>query len=288
MIYFRCYIEDYDSATAELTLIEDGVYWRLMRHYYKTEAPIPVGREALLARALSAAERKAVQSVLARFFEKRKDGWHNRRADREISVAQQARENGSHGGRPKKPETQTETGLETGSETGIGESGYQSGGAKTPENETGLGQPYKPTSTKSPKSPTSPKSSTLAKSVTGGSATPPVTGAVWEAYSAAYVMRYGTEPVRNAKVNAQLSQLVQRLGADEAPQVAVFYLTHNRASYVRSNHAVGFLLADAEGLRTEWATARRVSETEARQADRTMATGNAFSPLIAEAKAGVA
>lgn len=110
----------------------------------------------------------------------------------------------------------------------------------------------------------------------------------WEAYSSAYTMRYGTPPVRNARVNGQLAEFVKRLGAEEAPRVAVFYLTHNRAAYVRSQHAVGLMLADAEGLRTEWATSRSVSDTEARQADRTMATGNAFAPLIEQAKAKVA
>lgn len=82
---------------------------------------------------------------------------------------------------------------------------------------------------------------------------PPATGAVWDAYRDAFVRRYGQEPVRNARVNAQLAQLVGRIGAAEAPAVAAFYVGHNGRFYVEKCHGVGYLLADAEKLRTEWA-----------------------------------
>ncbi|MFV3014647.1 hypothetical protein ACM9HO_02815, partial [Pseudomonas sp. KHB2.9] len=55
----------------------------------------------------------------------------------------------------------------------------------------------------------------------------------WDAYTIAYLERYGVEPVRNAKVNAQVAQLVQRLGAEEAPQVAMFYVTINDSFFIR-------------------------------------------------------
>lgn len=111
----------------------------------------------------------------------------------------------------------------------------------------------------------------------------PTTG-VWQAYAAAYELRYGVEPVRNAKVNGQLAQLVQRLGAVEAPPVAAHYVRHNKTFYVAKKHPVDLLLADAEGLRTEWATNRTVTDTEARQADRTQTNKNAFAGLIEEAE----
>jgi hypothetical protein len=89
----------------------------------------------------------------------------------------------------------------------------------------------------------------------------------WAAYTDAYFARYGTEPVRNAKVNGQFAQFVKRLPSDEAPHVARWYVASNTALYVRSKHCVDLLLRDCEGLRTEWATSRRVTDTEARQAD---------------------
>lgn len=112
----------------------------------------------------------------------------------------------------------------------------------------------------------------------------PKTGPVWQAYSAAYRAKYGVDPVRNATVNGQLAQLVNRLG-DEAAFVAEFYLSHRNRYYVEKMHPVGLLLSDAEKLRTEWATGRQTTAAQAAQADRTQTNLNAFGKLIAEAKA---
>ena len=93
------------------------------------------------------------------------------------------------------------------------------------------------------------------------------TGAIWAAYSAAYFKRYGAEPVRNAKINGQLAQIIDRLGADEAPHVAACYVGSSNAFYVARRHSVDCLLRDCESLRTEWATGTRMSATEARHMD---------------------
>lgn len=108
------------------------------------------------------------------------------------------------------------------------------------------------------------------------------TSETWAAYADAYRRRYGTEPVRNAKVNGQLAQLVARLGAEEAPSVAAFYVGHNGAYYVRKAHAVDALLADAEKLRTEWVTGRRVTATAAWEADRLQEKGDMWRRIIEE------
>ncbi|WP_448693558.1 hypothetical protein [Pseudomonas rhizophila] len=93
----------------------------------------------------------------------------------------------------------------------------------------------------------------------------------WDAYTIAYLERYGVEPVRNAKVNAQIAQLVQRLGAEEAPQVAMFYVTINDSFFIRSSHELGLLVARAEGIRTQWLTGRQVNAVTARQMENTQA-----------------
>jgi hypothetical protein len=111
------------------------------------------------------------------------------------------------------------------------------------------------------------------------------TASTWASYADAYGKRYAVAPVRNAKVNGQVAQLVQRLGEDEAPAVAAFYVGHSNAAYVRAGHAIGCLLRDAEKLRTEWATGRRVTQTQAIHADRTQANGDVWGKLIAEAQA---
>lgn len=106
----------------------------------------------------------------------------------------------------------------------------------------------------------------------------------WQSYSDAYQKRYGVTPVRNATVNAQLSSFIKRIGFDESPHVAAFYVYHNNQFYVTKMHTVGLLLADAEKLRTEWATKTTVTQTQARQADETQARGNVWNKLIEEFK----
>lgn len=93
----------------------------------------------------------------------------------------------------------------------------------------------------------------------------------FRSYASAYWDRYQTEPVVNAKIRSQIKQFCQRIASDEAPQVAAFYLSHQSAYYVRKCHDVGGMLADAEKLRTEWATNRQITDTQSRQADRTRA-----------------
>lgn len=107
----------------------------------------------------------------------------------------------------------------------------------------------------------------------------------WKAYANAYEVRYRVEPVRNATVNGQLANLVSRLGADEAPAVAAFYVRSNNSRYVGAGHSVGMLVMDAEKLRTEWATGRQGTATQALQTDKTATNLNAFAGLIAEAQA---
>lgn len=95
----------------------------------------------------------------------------------------------------------------------------------------------------------------------------PLNIATWDAYANAFFNRYGTEPVRNAKVNGQIANLVKRLG-EEAPHIAAFYVSHNKGWYVQKMHAVDYLLSDAESLRTQWATNTQMTESKARTADR--------------------
>lgn len=111
---------------------------------------------------------------------------------------------------------------------------------------------------------------------------PAPTSMIWQAYAQAYLHRYRVEPVRNAKVNGQLSQLLQRLGAEEAPAVAAWFVGHNLRWYVQKMHAVDCLLSDCEKLRTEWATGKRVTAAAAQQADRLQETGDMWGRIMDE------
>lgn len=99
---------------------------------------------------------------------------------------------------------------------------------------------------------------------------------IWEEYKTAYERRYGTPPVRNAAVNAKCTQIGKRLGEDAAA-VASFFVSHNRQFYVLKSHPIGMLLADAEGLHTEWMKGKQTTITEARAAENKQQIVNVWS-----------
>ena len=109
-----------------------------------------------------------------------------------------------------------------------------------------------------------------------------VTSETWQSYSTAYEQRYQTPPVRNASVNAKLKQFVSRLGAEEAPQVAAFFIRHNNSFYITKGHPVGLLLQDAEKLRTEWATNTQITAVKAKQTDRKQANLSVYEEVSRE------
>jgi len=110
--------------------------------------------------------------------------------------------------------------------------------------------------------------------------------ATWEAYLAAYTARYGAAPVRNARINSQIQQFVQRLGRDAAPAVAAFFVQHNGISYARGAHTVGMMLIDAEKLHTEWATGKALPQAicvwqpHTREGARTLAATTRLADLV--------
>jgi hypothetical protein len=103
--------------------------------------------------------------------------------------------------------------------------------------------------------------------------------ATWAAYDAAFQERYRTRPVRNSKANALIKQLVERLGK-EAPMVAAFYVSLNRQFYVSCSHALDALVKDCEGIRTQWATGSKVTDTVARSADRRQTNAEVFTRIL--------
>ncbi|GAA4321867.1 hypothetical protein GCM10023144_01410 [Pigmentiphaga soli] len=115
MNYYKRHLGDYAAATRHLSMIEHGAYTLLLDVYYVQERPLPADERAIwrLVAARSKDEREAVSVVLQEFFVLAEDGWHQPRCDEEISKkqvkAEQNREIGKRGGRPKK-ETQAEAG----------------------------------------------------------------------------------------------------------------------------------------------------------------------------------
>lgn len=107
----------------------------------------------------------------------------------------------------------------------------------------------------------------------------------WANYAFAYRKRYSVWPKWNAKTAGQVSQLVDRLGADEAHHVAAFYVTVNDARLVNDCHNLNNLLAKCEAFHTQWATGRQMNATTARQIEATQANVNAAQEAAARIRA---
>lgn len=112
MNFYKRHIGDYIKDAAHLSLLEHGVYARLMDVYYTREAGIPDGQAARLIGARSRDEQQAVKNVLGEFFHLIEGTWVQNRCEREIeeasAQAEKNRLNGKKGGRPPKNKTPIE------------------------------------------------------------------------------------------------------------------------------------------------------------------------------------
>lgn len=259
--FMPLYGGDYLRDTMHLSAAEDGIYLRLLMHYWHSQRPLPADQRKLegIARVQDDGERQALKTVLAEFFPR--DGEHRRnsRMDREIKIWTTIRDRkiaaGKLGGETsakarailqaelKQRSTVAAASLEPATATATATIDLPP--PPPPESQKKKGQKI-PAALRAPGP--------------NGSET-------WEAYRAAYMGRYKVQPVRNATVNACIAQFVKRIGAEESPHVAAFYVAHNNSFYVRKGHSVSPMLSDAEKLRTEWATGRRITALEARHAE---------------------
>lgn len=84
MKYYEHHLGDYMRSCAHLSLLEHGVYRRLLDVYYSTEATIPAAQAERLVCARTHDERAAVAAVLSEFFTQEGDQWRHSRCDAEI------------------------------------------------------------------------------------------------------------------------------------------------------------------------------------------------------------
>lgn len=107
MHYYKFNIKDWTRDTAHLSVEEEGVYRRLLDHYYESEKPIPEETQSVIRRLRLAGHEEALGIVLSEFFVLESDGYRHARCDKEIAAyhakADANRRNGGNGGRPKKP-----------------------------------------------------------------------------------------------------------------------------------------------------------------------------------------
>lgn len=280
MNYYRRYVGDYLRDTARLSMLEHGAYNLLLDHYYAEELPIPLdmGEVYTMVRAMTPADRKAVDKVLAKYFSRQDDGFHNARADKEIATSKQARTNGKgHTGKatggPTGKGTEEVTGKPTGKATGLATTEGGGSGHPPTTNHQPPASTLQPPAEKGSAAARRPRKDGEVKS-----------GPAWEAFTDAYRERYHTDPTRNAVENAAMAAFVELVPLEDAPKIAAFYVWHNKAWYVSHQHSVKYLRQDAAGLHTQWKNQRQVTDTEARQVDQTAATGSQVNRLLDKAR----
>lgn len=95
MNYYPMHVGDYTAHTAHLTWEEDIAYRRMLDWYYLNEKALPsdtvkVARLVRMPQSLA-----VIESVLSEFFVQSDDGWHNKRADAELTsmIAKQEQQN---------------------------------------------------------------------------------------------------------------------------------------------------------------------------------------------------
>lgn len=106
MHYYKINVSDWQAATRHLTPEEEGVYIRLINHYYDTEKPIPLDTQPVTRRLMLSGHNEIVASILSEFFEKTERGYVKSKCEELIkeykkNVAKN-KKNGAKGGRPKK------------------------------------------------------------------------------------------------------------------------------------------------------------------------------------------
>jgi uncharacterized protein YdaU (DUF1376 family) len=82
--FYERHIGDYTKDTSHLSLLEHGIYTRLMDVYYTRESAIPEDQTYRLISARTPAEKKATDSILKEFFTLIDGAWRQKRCEEVI------------------------------------------------------------------------------------------------------------------------------------------------------------------------------------------------------------
>ena len=97
--YYQRHIGDYIRDTSHLSLLEHGVYARLLDLYYLRESPLPDEGIYRLVGAKDPKEKAAVSAILNEFFTLSDGRWNHGRCDDEIRAATEAVERARQAGK---------------------------------------------------------------------------------------------------------------------------------------------------------------------------------------------
>lgn len=108
-----------------------------------------------------------------------------------------------------------------------------------------------------------------------------VSADTWLAYANAYFNRYGVEPIRNAKVNGQISKFVDLVGLSMAPVLARYYVNLNTPYYLQKSHDFGLALADAQAINTQYLSGRQITRKDIQRVEASQTAANLMHDLTA-------
>jgi uncharacterized protein YdaU (DUF1376 family) len=286
------YTGDYYRDTRHLSMLQHGAYRQLLDHCWDQKGPLPIDLEKCyrICGAVSKEEQECVRGIVVEFFTQMSDGHYNKRMCEEIrkaeAISTTRAEAGRVGGLAKAAAQDRATKASLASAKQMLASAKQVPVPPQPHSHSPLPpEPQSPPVSGEPPGPPAPAAPSGKVARKRAPKPAPVSAETWTSYSQAYLERYGVEPIRNQTVNAQMAQFVARLGAEEAPGVARFFVGHRHAYYVNAKHSVGAMLHDAEKLRTEWATGNVGYQRDARESDRVAATGSMWEKVAAELNA---
>lgn len=105
MHYFNFNIGDWIKNTSHLEPEEEFIYFKLILEYYNTESPLDLDVNKLARKIKMKKKVELIKEILDEFFLETENGWENNRCEEELSAykskAENARNNGKKGGRPK-------------------------------------------------------------------------------------------------------------------------------------------------------------------------------------------
>ncbi len=285
MHYFKFNIGEYASHTRHLSPIEDIAYRRLLDLAYTTELPL-IKDIRQLTRIINLREyQQEVEDVLKEFFFEVEDGWLNNRVVKEIEKTGEKSESAKNSAAIRWDSERKAKRMQEQCDIDANASKNNANASKSDATNNPITNNQLPnTHYQEPitKKPSSPPNGNEPPNQKNDDETELQFACrqTWAGYTSSYFQRYGTEPVRNATVNTQVKNFVKRIGYAESPFVASWFLEHSDAFYVRAGHAFNLLTKDAEKLRTEWATGRRITQTKAKQIEKTGALGDAVSEIM--------
>jgi uncharacterized protein YdaU (DUF1376 family) len=106
MHYFKFNIATWIQSTRHLSPQDEGIYLRLINHYYDTEGSFPVDLKPVLKRLQLLQYAESVDEILADFFVLTDKGWQHNKCNELLKEfkksAKKNKVNGAKGGRPAK------------------------------------------------------------------------------------------------------------------------------------------------------------------------------------------